>query len=123
MSPDPIENDRLWQLLDQAPPSVLPRDFTSRVVSSVEALESGRRESHFVSRLPQHLFKSVAGAIVVILLSLAFWLTNPPRDKSEEDQIVSTLSGHELIPSDLFVVTRLNELLEAEIASLWTENQ
>ena len=122
-SSDPLENDRLWELLDQAPPAVLPPDFTSRVVSSVEAFESGLRERDSEKRISRNIWKPLAGALALVLLSLALWPGIPSREQLEEDLLLSTLSNHELVPSDLLVVARLNELLEAEIASLWTGNQ
>ncbi|MEK0446924.1 MAG: hypothetical protein RLZZ399_2245 [Verrucomicrobiota bacterium] len=122
-SSDPLENDRLWELLDQAPPAVLPPDFTSRVVSSVEAFELGLRERDSEKRISRNIWKPLAGALALVLLSLALWPGIPSREQLEEDLLLSTLSNHELVPSDLLVVARLNELLEAEIASLWTGNQ
>ena len=121
-SPDPLENDRLWELLDQAPPVVLPPDFTSRVVSSAEAFESGRREHDSERRISSSVRKHFAAAIAIVLLSLALWPEIPSKEQLEEDLLLSTLSNQELVASDLIVVARLNELLEDEITSLWTGN-
>ncbi|MEY5027542.1 MAG: hypothetical protein RLZZ244_3070 [Verrucomicrobiota bacterium] len=129
------ENDPLWRLLERTPKPTLPKDFVSEVLRSVSVLESGLQDvsqprSHAVETRSSPVWRPLLlGLGSAVACAFLLWMQPAPHTDAPsqaflhpgDDPLLAAIRSSELTVHDLALVARLDEVLEQEISSLWSE--
>jgi ABC-type Fe2+-enterobactin transport system substrate-binding protein len=146
---EPQENDSLWALLAKAKKPVLPANFSKRVLQTIEIEQRGLQESESLRALPPAIqtptatptsplralarrlsLWTAAGVAAGLLVVLGLHSLLPPASLSlsssqskrgEEEQLVHEILSQGLSSGDLALLAQLHEVVDAELASLWTD--
>ena len=124
MHPEPNENDfhdPLWVLLGNAKKAVLPCNFADRVLQTVEAGELGRLSAPQGRRFTRWTAVGVAAGLLLLVGLQTLRLPSLRSGNSDEEQLVRDLISQGISSGDVELLAQLHEVVDAELASLWTE--
>jgi hypothetical protein len=125
MQPEPQENDSLWALLGNAKKPVLPSTFVDRVMETVESEQRSLQEAPSRSHGGRFSRWAAAGVAAGLLALIGLQSLQIPTLRSkplDEERLVHELLSQGLSSGDLALVAQLHEVVDAELASLWTES-
>ena len=126
MNPNSEEHDSLWKLLGRAHRPVLPRSFAQDVMHAISHLESGLSEAvDSAERSKGRRFHRIvtwfaSGAVAAALLIVSMNFSTH-SSLSEEDAILAAIADQGFSSGDVALLAHLDEVIDAELASLWTD--
>lgn len=126
MNPNSEEHDSLWKLLGRAQGPVLPPAFTQEVMHAVSRLESSLSEGMDPVKSPkERSFHRVvtwlaSGAVAAALLIVSMNFSSHSF-LSEEDAILAAITSQGFSSGDVALLAHLDEVIDAELASIWTD--